>query len=335
FGRFLSSYFDVSSPTFSCDGSISVAGFATISGSLAFEQSAGKTLVVGSGINVELGQDTAEVEITDASLGLVVDVTGYAFEATGTAALTGLSGMSMSGTFNAERSTLSTNLNRTVTVNGQSVSVNVDAGARSFAGENVQLNMTGFANIQGDFAFDVSGSSTIAVASNVTASMQAGAFSVELTDAELGVILTDTDTVALEARGHFSLAGGDFANASADLASLRYNTTDEEYSFTDLSIGLVSYVFADLPAATDLMVLSAIGLTIDVGGFVQLTGDLAFQQSAGEIEVAATNLNAQVQAGSGYSAGVAGGTGALILNADGTHQLFASGEFNLSGGNFG
>jgi len=41
FGRFLSSYFDVSSPTFSCDGSISVAGFATISGTLAFEQSAG------------------------------------------------------------------------------------------------------------------------------------------------------------------------------------------------------------------------------------------------------------------------------------------------------
>ncbi|MFO0252376.1 MAG: hypothetical protein ACK56X_24315, partial [Planctomyces sp.] len=335
FGRFLSSYFDVSSPTFSCDGSISVAGFATISGTLAFEQSAGETLVVGSGINVELGQDTAEVEITDASFGLVVDVTGYAFEATGTAALTGLSGMSMSGTFYAERSTLSTNLNRTVTVNGQSVSVNVDAGARSFAGENVQLNMTGFANIQGDFAFDVSGSSTIAVASNVTASMQAGAFSVELTDAELGVILTDTDTVALEVRGDFSLIGGDFANASAHLASLRYNTTGQEYSTTDINIGSVTYTFADLPAATDLMVLSATGLTIAVGGFVQLSGDLAFQQSAGEIEVAATNLYATVEAGSGYSAGVAGGTGALILHADGTRQLFASGEFTLTGGNLG
>ncbi|MFN9039057.1 MAG: hypothetical protein ACK5YO_22355, partial [Planctomyces sp.] len=50
FGRFLSSYFDVSSPTFSCDGSIYVSGFATISGTLAFEQSEGETLVVGSGI---------------------------------------------------------------------------------------------------------------------------------------------------------------------------------------------------------------------------------------------------------------------------------------------
>ncbi|MFM8474422.1 MAG: beta strand repeat-containing protein, partial [Planctomycetaceae bacterium] len=129
--------------------------------------------------------------------------------------------------------------------------------------------------------------------------------------------------------------GGDFAAAFADNASLRYNTTDKSYSGTTVSIGSVNYAFTDLPAATDLMVLSARGLTVEVGDFVRLTGNVAFQRMAGNIEAVATNFAAIVRAGSGLYAGVSGGAGALLLNADGTRQLFASGDFVLSGGNLG
>ncbi|MEI7700246.1 MAG: hypothetical protein WCK86_10640, partial [Planctomycetia bacterium] len=336
FGRFLSSYFDETTTSFSCAGRISVDGFATFSGTLAFEQSAGETRVVGSGITVELGQETAGVEITDASFGLVVTGSNtYAIEATGTAALTGLPGFSLSGTFYAERSTISTDVDRTVTVNGQSVAINVGANARRFAGDDVQFSITGFAAVEGDFAFDVSGSDVTAVATHVTATMQAGPFSAGLTNASLGLILTDADTMALEVHGGFSLTGGDFAAASADYASLRYNTTDEEYSNTTISIGSVSYVFTDLPAATDLMVLSATGLSVDVGDFVHLSGDVGFQRIGGDIEAVATNFAAELRAGSGYYAGVSNGDGALLLNTDGTRQVYASGDFILSGGNLG
>jgi len=336
FGRFLSSYFDNTATNFSCTGSISVNGFATVSGTLAFEQTAGETRVVGSGINVALNQDTTGVAITDAAFGLVVTNSNtYAFEATGTAVLHGLSGFSMSGSLYAERSTIPTDVSRTVTVNGQSVSIDVAANARRFAGEDIVFSIAGFAAIDGDFAFDVSGTSVTAVATGVSASMQSGPFSAGLTDAGLGLILTDTDTVALEVRGGFSLTGGDFASVSANYASLRYNTTDEEFSGTTLNIGSVIYSFADLPAATDLMVLSAVGLHLQLGDFAHLSGDLAFQRTAGDIQAAAANLTAEVRAGSGYSAGVTGGVGALILYADGTRQLFASGDFTLSGGNLG
>jgi len=336
FGRFLSSYFDDSTTSFSCAGSISIDGFATFSGTLAFEQSAGETRVVGSAINVELGQETAGVEITDASFGLVVTSSNtYAIEATGTAALTGLPGFALSGTFYAERSTLSTDINRTVTVNGQSVSINVGANARRFAGDDVQFGITGFAAVEGDFAFDVSGTNVTAVATNVTATMQAGPFYAGLTNASLGLILTDADTMALEVHGGFSLVGGGFASASADYASLRYNTTNEEYSDTTVSIGSVSYVFTDIPAATDLMVLSATGLSVDVGDFVHLSGDVGFQRIGGDIEAVAKNFAAELRAGSGYYAGVSNGEGALLLNADGTRHVYASGDFVLSGGNLG
>ena len=174
FGRFLSSYFDNTATNFSCTGSISVNGFATVSGTLAFEQTAGETRVVGSGINVALNQDTTGVAITDAAFGLVVTNSNtYAFEATGTAVLHGLSGFSMSGSLYAERSTIPTDVSRTVNVNGQSVSIDVAANARRFAGEDIVFSIAGFAAIDGDFAFDVSGTSVTAVATGVSASMQA------------------------------------------------------------------------------------------------------------------------------------------------------------------
>ncbi|MFM7058323.1 MAG: hypothetical protein ACKO2P_15510, partial [Planctomycetota bacterium] len=172
FGRFLGTYFDDTTTAFSCSGSVSVAGFATFSGTLAFAQSAGETRVVGSGINVRLEQDTAGVEITDAAFGLVLTHSNtYAIEATGTAALTGLAGFSLSGTLFAERSTLSEDVHRQVTVDGQSISIDVPAHARRFAGDNLELNIAGFANLEGDFAFDVSGTSVTAVATALTAQM--------------------------------------------------------------------------------------------------------------------------------------------------------------------
>ena len=336
FGRFLSSYFDDTSTTFSCAGRISVDGFATFSGTLVCEQSAGETRVVGSAINVQLDQRSTGVEITDASFGLIVTSSNnYAFEATGTAALTGLPGFSMSGTFYAERSTLSADIQRQVTVNGQSVTIDVGANARRFAGDDVEFDITGFASVAGDFAFDLSGTNLTAVATNVTATMQAGPFSAGLTNASMGLILTETNTMALEALGGFSLTGSDLALASADSASLRYNTTNEVYTNTTISIGSVNYAFTDVPAAADLMVLSATGLSLNVGDFVHLSGDVGFQRIGSDIEAVAANFAAEVRAGAGYSAGVSSGTGALLLNADGTRQLYATGEFLLSGGDLG
>jgi hypothetical protein len=332
FGRFLSTYFDNTDPAFSCSGSVSVPGFFAISGTLAFAQSDDETLVVGTGINVTLDQETAGLEITDADFGLVItsDHT-WAMEVTGSAALTGLPGFSLSGTLFAERSTMAADIQKTVTVNSQSVSIDVPAHARRFAGDNLELNIAGFANLEGDFAFDVSGTSVTAVATALTAQMQAGSFSAGLTNASLGLVLTDSDTMVLEVQGGFLLSGGDFASASAEQATLRYNTTNVQYTGETITIGPVSYEFTDIPAATDLMVLSAQGLSVDIGEFAHISGNAAFQRTGQNIEVVVSQFTAELQAGSGFSAGVSAGTGALLLNTDGTRQVWASGNFALAG----
>ncbi|MFM8727459.1 MAG: hypothetical protein ACKON9_20295, partial [Planctomycetaceae bacterium] len=203
---------------------------------------------MGTGINVTLDQETAGVEITDADFGLVITSDNtWAMEVTGSAALTGLPGFSLSGTLFAERSTIAADIQRTVDVNGQSVSIDVPAHARRFAGDNLELNIAGFANLEGDFAFDVSGTSVTAVATALTAQMQAGSFSAGLTNASLGLVLTDSDTMVLEVQGGFSLSGGDFASASAEQATLRYNTTNVQYTGATITIGPVSYGFTDIP----------------------------------------------------------------------------------------
>ena len=67
FGEFLSSYFSVT--TFSYTGDLSVGGFASFSGSLSFAESGGETLVAASGVNVQLGTAAGGVAITGAALG--------------------------------------------------------------------------------------------------------------------------------------------------------------------------------------------------------------------------------------------------------------------------
>ena len=59
-------------------------------------------------------------------------------------------------------------MNRTITVDGKSATIDVANGAKQFAGTDLNLTVTGFASITGDVGFDMSGSDVLAVASDVS-----------------------------------------------------------------------------------------------------------------------------------------------------------------------
>ena len=332
FGKFLSDYFSVTQ--FGYTGELSVGGFASFSGNLAFQEVGGETLVAASGVNVQLGSATNGVQITGASFGLVLPGDGtYALEATGSGSLTGIPGFTLSGTMFAERNTTGAGVNRTITVDGKSATIDVAAGAKRFAGTDLDLTISGFVDVTGDVGFDVSGSDVIAVASNVTATMTAGSFSVGVTGGTLGLVATAADTTAFEVRGGVSLSGGGFASASATEALVRYNDTDTAYTAQTVTVGGVAYTFEDLPQATDLKVVSVTGLDATFANLFDVAGDFGFAKNGSVVHAAAQN--AEVTLGNAtYTVGVTGGSLGLVIDADGKKALEASGSITFTGGDF-
>ena len=335
FGEFLNNnYFDANETSFSYTGSLSVGGFAAFSGSLSFQQSSGQTLVAASGVTAQLGSASAGVQITGASFGLLLPGDGtYALEASGDAALTGISGFQLSGTLFAECNTTGAAVNQTISVDGNSATINVAVGAEEFAGTNLNLTVNNFANISGDISFDASGSDVVAVASNVSAAMTVGSFSAGVTGGTLGLVMNANDTVALEARGGLSLSGGGFASATAASALVRYNDTNTAYTNQSVTAGGVDYTFQNLPQATDLKVVSVTGLRARFADVFNVSGDFGFAENGSEMDAVAQN--AEVTLGNAsYTAGVTGGSLGLVIDANGKEALEASGGITLTGGGF-
>jgi hypothetical protein len=71
---------------------------------------------------------------------------------------------------------------------------------------------------------------------------------------------------------------------------VRYNETGTAYSGTAVTAGDVSYTFTDMPASTTLQSVSAAGLSVDIGGFVTLSGDLGFKKVGTDITAVAQDL---------------------------------------------
>ncbi|MCY2995084.1 MAG: hypothetical protein NTY19_45575, partial [Planctomycetota bacterium] len=311
-GEFLSSYFD--GTQFNYTGDLSVPGFATFSGNLFFDDTSGQSLVAANGVTAQLGTASCGVQITSASFGLVLPGDGtYALEATGDGRLSGIPNFTMSGNMFAERNTTGAAVTQTITVHDAvdnedlSATIGVASSAKRFAGTGLQLGIDGFADVTGDIGFDLSGGNVIAVAGNVTATISAGGFSVGVTGGTFGMVAKTDDTTAFEARGSFSLSGGDFGSASATSALVQYTSAGLTVAAdTTLTVGSTTYTFDDgIEAGT--VAVEATGLAASVSDFVSLSGDVGFKKSGTKI----------IAVGSDVTAGLTAGTASVSLaNAD-------------------
>ena len=64
-----------------------------------------------------------------------------------------------------------------------------------------------------------------------------------------------------------------------------------------MTAGDVTYTFTDMPASTTLQSVSATGLSVDINGFVTLTGDLAFEKHGTDLVAAGDAVTAALSAG--------------------------------------
>ena len=315
--------------------SVELGSFLSLGGDFAFRKDgSGNIEAAANNVSATLGAGGFSVGVNSGTLALLLKTDD-------TVALQASGGLTFSGgSFGSANATLVTvkynttgaAIDTDVTIGLVTGELDVGIGVQSVEVVGLSVELGGFVTFGGDFAFRKDGSGNIeAAANNVTATLGAGGFSVGVNSGTLALLLKTDDTVALQASGGLTFSGGSFGSANATLVTVKFNTTGAAID-TSVTIGTVS---GDLDVGIGVQSVEVVGLSVELGGFVSFGGDFAFRKDgSGNIEAAANNVSATLGAG-GFSVGVNSGTLALLLKADNTVALQASGGLTFSGGIFG
>ncbi len=117
-----------------------------------------------------------QVAVSDAGFVLLIgDDNKYALDAAGTAAVTGITGLTLSGTVSLQRNTNATHVMRQLVVGGVTRTLDVPAGPNftRFGGENVVLGVLGN-EVAGSFAFTADNDNISVDIENASVSLAGG-----------------------------------------------------------------------------------------------------------------------------------------------------------------
>src|SRR6185436_19270599 len=295
------------------------------------------------GVTAKLAAGPVSVGVTNGSLALVLNADGTkAFEATGSLVF------DAAGFATASATLVTVKLNdsptayaagSTVTVGAVSAPLEVGLNTTSVTVQGLNVDVSSFVHISGDFGFSktgAAGSEVIkAVGTGVTAKLAAGPVSVGVTNGSLALVLNADGTKAFEATGSLVFDAAGFATASATLVTVKLNDSPTAYAAgSTVTVGAVS---APLEVGLNTTSVTVQGLNVDVSSFVHISGDFGFSKTgaAGSevIKAVGTGVTAKLAAGP-VSVGVTNGSLALVLNADGTKAFEATGSLVFDAAGF-
>ena len=319
------------------DLTLTVANFITLQGSFGFQAFTDSTtgltdMAIGAtGLTATLGTDSVNLQITGASLGILI-IAGangapstYALIANGGLdTLNGIPGLTLIGdgltvkvnNLGADPSTLP-GIPTAVHTSGGDVALDftgMGSGALKAVEGTITLSVLNFVSLHGSFAFQtftdlVSGKNDIAIAATgIDATLAVGGVSLTINGASLGVVVlpgigTGPGSYALVANGGTdALTGVPGLTLSASGLSVRINNTGADLT---TRIGTTSIVTPGGSVDLDFTGLGT-GIIKDIEGsitlsilnFVSLSGDFGFQQFTDsgtgktEILVGGKNINA-------------------------------------------
>ena len=267
--------------------SITVAG-VTLQGSFAVQQStsAGQTEVTIAASGVQFSIGTSLPNVLTGGQGLfVVLPSGVAGQLQGTVNASGLvPGLQFSGTFGFAINQTGSAVTQSLSVGGQTVSLNLPAGNYAqVSGTGVVLSVLG-QTLTGNFGFESSNGTVQLTASNVSMSLGDGTTNyLSLTNGQgsftvtsgtnAGVFGTLSGTVGVNVPG--------IASLSANM-SLQLNTTGVNQTVNLSGGGTLALV----PGVA----ISGTNITLTILG-QSISGNFSFSDSAGVISLAITNLS--------------------------------------------
>jgi hypothetical protein len=317
-----------------------ISQFATISGGFAVSKDGSKLTIAAAGVTAFVGTGNLGVRVTDGKLGVVVktDTKKFAAVASGTAALEGVDGLTVTGTGSVRINKLGTSIDETITTPSGDVTVKFDNGTDILQVRGpLNLQFQSFVYASGDFLLEktqVSDLTTITLAaSNLNAFLGinygvAGEFGVKVTGAGVAMLIEKQGSNA--AKYAISTTGG-----TAGLVGLSGVDLTGPLALNINKLGRT--VAAHIPApsgttfplnftAPDPVQRFGGDINLNIASFTTLTGTLGFEietaSGVTEIRVAGTNINAVLGSNPDGIIGNADDVGARISNAKLAPVLF-------------
>ncbi|MEZ5303796.1 MAG: LEPR-XLL domain-containing protein [Verrucomicrobiales bacterium] len=343
---------------------LTVSGIAyAASGNFAFEQSqvdGSDVVLVGvTNFATALSDGTNNlVSVTNGTGGFYSTAAGFAADIAATVAFKPSVSITASGSFVVQVNTLASAVDKSITVNGAPVTIDLPAGPYlRVAGQGVTLNITvgGVAqSLTGDFNFErgqVNGSTVVKVgATNVSARVSISpAIYVEVTGAE-GAFLINNSGIAGEATASgVNVVGVPGLTASATSLKVRVNNTGADVASTTITTSAdtsKSYTFsfsgAEFQNFWEISGAASLGITVTTGlgsaGF-EMSGTFGFRNAmiSGQpkITVGVSGLAIDFKVGTYTAASLNNGNGIFLIDATGiagkADMNFAVGLVGLSG----
>jgi hypothetical protein len=346
-----------------------LSGFASLSGSFAASKSGSQLTVAASNITAFVGSGSTGVQVTDGELGLVVNTTSkkFALVTSGDFAVTGVTGLTVTGSGSLKINRLGESINQTITTPDGAVTVsfptNVDV---TRAEASLALQFSGFVSASGNFLIEKVDSTDLttirASATNLDAFLgvnfnQPGEFGVRIDDAGFAMVI-EKPTIGSAAFAVSSLGGSLSISGlpALDLDGPLAISINKLGHSIDVDIPTLdgTTIPIEFPTADPVQRLAG-DVAFSVAGFTTLKGSFAFEldtATAGttKVRVAGTNISALLGSDADGVIGTSDDVGAKItdgrigavfyktsagtsyaLDAAGTASLVGVPGFTLSG----
>ncbi|MFM7057153.1 MAG: hypothetical protein ACKO2P_09565, partial [Planctomycetota bacterium] len=291
---------------------LSIAGFVDVSGSFGFEEttetiggvSTSRIKVAAAGMQTFFGAGGTGVQLSQGTVGAVIDKPAggeakYALVASGTAALVGIPGLTLTGTMNARINRLGSAIDTTISTPAGPVRVKFDSASdvTQFGG-SARLAIGGFVDLSGNFGIEKQGETLLVGVAGVEAFLGVnggtpGAIGLQVANGNLGLVLRN-GSYALTTSGDVGVVGltGLRVSGTFNVRSNQLGTSVNETIWTPA--GNVPVVFGN-----GQKVLSFGGsAVISVAGIFEISGAIqATKTDSGVIFVdipevaAALNIN--------------------------------------------
>ncbi|MFA7059770.1 MAG: LEPR-XLL domain-containing protein, partial [Pedobacter sp.] len=269
--------------------SLTLASTIAVSGDVWFSADATKFAIAGEHVTANISAAGVTAGVTDATFGLISSKTGGAvMEASGGFALSGGDFASIS----ADLATVKYNSTGVAYIDG----FTVGSGAHTYTSgvfatsanisevSVVNLNATvgGIFTISGDYGFKKSATELDVISANATVAITAGTYSVGVTNASFGLVVSASGT-ALESKGGVYAQLGSDIQLSATASSILWTNDKDVLTGANQTIttGALSYAFSDeLVDSTGIQEARVSGAALKVGDFFNASGDFAFHKSS-------------------------------------------------------
>jgi hypothetical protein len=321
------------SPVFSGSVTAEVSQFASIGGSFSVAKSTNRLTIAASNVEGFVGSGSLGVRVTDGNLGVVIrtDTKKFAGVASGSAALEGVDGLTVTGSGSIRMNKLGEAINETITTPDGPVTLDF-AGSTDILQVRSTLNLKfqNFVYASGDFLLEktqVSDLTTITLAaSNLNAFLGVnygvtGEFGVKVSGAGVAMLIEKQGSNT--AKYAISTTGG-----TAGLVGLSGVDLTGPLALNINKLGRTIATNIPAPSGTTFPLnftapdpVQRFGgdINLNIAGFTTLTGTYGFEietaSGATEIRVAGTNINAVLGSNPDGIIGNTDDVGARISNA--------------------